>query len=192
MTEKMVLAGGNKCPICGKVFTAEAPLKPNVENREFYGGRVHFFKDVDCDCTAKYRLCIEKRFNPVKVAEEFNVINMIVLKAGDPAEEPKKKTFEKVKEEKTEQVVEETLEAALSGERFPSLAERKEERKQAILATIADKDEKIQTLMNFTTKELQTMCRRRRLKFNKKDNKSKLAETLLAYDEALVVANPED
>ena len=64
-------------------------------------------------------------------------------------------------------------------------------KKQTILATIVDRDEKIKTLTAFTTKELQTMCKRRKLKFAKKDNKTQLAETLLAYDPSMVVANPE-
>jgi len=46
--------------------------------------------------------------------------------------------------------------------------------------------------MQMTVKELQIMCKRRKLRYYKKDNKRTLAETLLAYDPSLVVANPED
>ena len=40
MIGKVALAGGPKCPICGKEFKPEPPLIPNTEDREFYGGRV--------------------------------------------------------------------------------------------------------------------------------------------------------
>lgn len=187
------LVGSNKCPVCGKEFLAEPPLRPNVEDREFYGGRIKFFKKVECDCTAEYDLCIEKKFNPIKVAEEFNVVNMILLKEGKPLDEV---AIEKLNQKREEErrIAEEKIaeaEAALA-ENSASLKRRNELKKQKILATIIDKDKKIATLMVHTTNELQVMCKRRKLKFTKKDSKLELAETLLAYDPNLVVANPED
>lgn len=192
MIGKVSLTGGNKCPICGTTFEATPPLKPNVEDREFYGGRVKFFKDVDCKCQAKYRLCIEKKYNSEKCEEELKVINMIVEKVGTTVKEQTRKEFAEIKEEAVAKAVEAIEEAVASGDKIPTLGERREIKKQTVLATIVDKDEKVKTLTAFTTKELQTMCKRRRLKFNKKDNKTKLAETLLAYDPSVVISNPED
>lgn len=79
MIGKVKLVGGNKCPTCGKEFLPTPPLRPNIEDREFYGGRIKFFKKVVCDCTAEYDLCIEKKYNSQKCEEEFNVINMILI-----------------------------------------------------------------------------------------------------------------
>ena len=79
MIGKVTLVGSNKCPICGKEFFPTPPLRPNVQDREFYGGRVNFFKEVECDCTGKYDLCIEKKY--VRGEDRLEVINMIVLTA---------------------------------------------------------------------------------------------------------------
>lgn len=192
MIGKVILTGGDKCPTCGKVFTAEPPLKPNTEDREFYGGRIKFFKDVACDCRARYRLCIERKYNSMTSNEELKVLNMIVLQEGTPLEVLKKQEMDRLQAEAEAKAIELVSEAAENRERFPHLAEREEIKKQTVLATIIDKDEKIKTLCAFTSKELQVMCKRRKLKFNKRDTKIKLAETLLAYDPSLVVANPED
>lgn len=189
MIGKVSLVGGNKCPICGKVFEATPPLIPNVEDREFYGGRIKFFKDVECDCTAKYKLCIEQKFGVDR--QELNVINMIVLKVGIPIEEARRRQMAKVQEEAEAKAIEAVHQAVVEEGEVPTLKQRQEIKRQVVLATIVDKDEKIKTLTFHTIKELRAMCRHRKLKFAVTENKVKLAEKLLAYDPSLVVANPE-
>lgn len=193
MIGKVVLTGGNKCPTCGKVFTAEPPLIPNTIDREFYGGRIKFFKDVECDCLAKYKLCIEKKYNPITISEDLNVINMIVEKEGKPLDEAAVEKLNMRREAERKAAEEKAAEAeALAAEGNYNLKRKNEAKKQKILATIIDKDKKIATLMVHTQHELQIMCKRRKLKFTMKDSKLELAETLLAYDPNMVVANPED
>lgn len=192
MIGKVVLVGSNKCPICGKVFEAEPPLVPNVEDREFYGGRIKFFKEVECDCLAKYKLCIESKYNPLEVREELNVINMIVEKEGKNLDEAALEKITRKREEERQRDMEKIEELEAKQEVSPRLKNRIELKKQKILATIVDKDAKIATLMVHTTHELQMMCKKRKLKYTTKDSKLELAETLLAYDQNLVVANPED
>lgn len=185
------LVGSNKCPVCGKQFTAMPPLRPNVRDREFYGGRVKFFKEVDCDCTAKYELFVEKKFNPVKVEEEFHVINMAILKKGKPLSELElEKLAAKRAEEKANDEAK-LQEAQAKNDERSTVNRRIELKKQKILATIVDKDTKIATLMAHTTHELQAMCKKRKLKYSTKDSKFDLAETLLAFDPNVVVANPD-
>ena len=185
MTGKVILTGGNKCPACGKVFTAEPPLIPNTMDREFYGGRIKFFKDVVCDCKARYRLCIERRYNSITSNEDLNVINMIVEQEGTPV----MKHIEKTVDEKMVEMVKKATEEKGN---LPTLGQRQEIKKQTILASIVDLDVKLATLDLHTLKELRTMCKQRKLKISTKDTKRQLEEKLLAYDPSLVVANPED
>lgn len=192
MIGKVQLAGGPKCPICGKEFSAEPPLTPNIEDREFYGGRVKFFKDVDCDCTAKYKLCISKSFNPMKGEEEFQVINMIVEKVGVPLEQLRKEEDEKRQADAETKAIEAVHQAIEEKGEVPSLKQRQEIKRQTILATVVDKDAKIETLTHLTTHELQVMCKKRKIKFAVRDSKVQLAEKLLADDPSVVVANPND
>lgn len=191
MIGRVTLAGGNKCPTCGKVFSAEQPLEPNIEDREFYGGRIKFFKNVDCDCTAKYRLCIEKKFNSLKAEEELAVINMIVLQPGIPLEQLRKEEDAKRQEEAEAKALEAVHKAVEEKGDIPTLQQRQEIKRQTILATVVDKDAKIETLTHLTTHELQVMCKKRKIKFAVRDSKVQLAEKLLADDPALVVANPQ-
>lgn len=193
MIGRVVLAGSNKCPTCGKEFNAEPPLTPNTEDREFYGGRVKFFKEVECDCLAKYKLCIESKYNPLTTSEEMNVINMIVEKEGKPLTEAAIEKISRKREAERLAAEEKAAEAeALAAEGNYNVRRKNEAKKQKVLATIVDKDSKIATLMVHTTHELQVMCKRRKLKFAQKDSKLELAETLLAYDPNMVVTNPED
>lgn len=185
----MKLVGSNKCPICGKEFYATPPLRPNVKDREFYGGRVKFFKEVECDCTAKYDLCIEKRVG--RDGEKTEVIDLIVLKEGVPLAQLKREQEAKVAAEAEQKAIEAVHQAIEEQGNVPTLKQREEIKKQTVLATIIDKDEKIKTLTTFTTKELRTMCKRRKLKFNATDSKVALAEKLLYYDPSMVVAHEE-
>lgn len=192
MIGKVILTGGNKCPLCGKVFTAEPPLKPNIEDRSFYGGRVKYFKEVECDCTAIYNLCIERKFNHINSEEELNVINMIVIKEGKSLEEAKKEKEEAIQKEAEAKAMEAVAQAIEEKGDLPTLKQRNEIKTQTILATIVDAETKLNTLCVYTTKELQTMLKHRKIKFNKRDNKRHLAEILLAKDPSVVVASPND
>lgn len=191
MIGKVVLAGGAKCPICGKEFKPEPPLRPNMEDREFYGGRVKFFKEVDCDCTAKYDLCIEKRFDSIKEDDTLSVINMIVLKEGVPLEELKRQEMERLSDEAEAKAMEAVHEAIEAKGDVPTLQQRQEIKRQTILATVIDKDQKVDTLMMYTQHELQIMCKRRKIKTKVREPKKSLVEKLLANDPTMVVAGPE-
>jgi len=57
----MNLLHGRICPECGKEWEAEGDLVPNVKDREFYGGRIKFFKEVICDCDKRYVLLIGRK-----------------------------------------------------------------------------------------------------------------------------------
>lgn len=188
---KVILIGKNICPICGKTFEATPPLEPNIVDREFYGGRIRFFKDVECDCSARYRLCIESKFNHKEVENELKVINMILLHEGKPLDELEKDRLEEKRLKDREESLARIEAAEKAREERDTLKARNELKKQRILATIVGKDEKLATLMAHTQHELQVMCKRRKIKFALKDNKQQLAETLLCYDEGMVVANPE-
>lgn len=183
---KVVLVGSNKCPICGKEFLPTPPLRPNIKDREFYGGRVNFFKEVECDCQGKYDLCVERRF---KNGEDvLEVINMIVLKEGTPLEELKKREQEARLQEAEAKAVEAVHQAVEEKGDVPTLKQREEIKRQVVLATVVDKEAKIETLTHLTTKELRTMCKRRHLRYNATETKAKLAEKLIAYDPSVVVA----
>lgn len=177
----MTMTGkGNKCPICGKEFEATPPLVPNTTDREFYGGRIKFFKEVDCDCTARYKLCIEQRYNRAETKEELNVIDMIVLKEGIPNEERYKNMAQKIIHERFEEG------------KTPTKREREEIRKEVVLANILDLDTKVQTLCMHTLTELQLICRANKVKYTEKMNKTQIAKLLLAKNPNLVEANPQD
>jgi len=191
MNGRVVLVGSNVCPTCGRTFRPTPPLEPNVEDREFYGGRISFFKNVVCDCQAEYRLCIEKKFNSKRMEDELTAINMIILKKGRPLEEIALEKLEQKRAEEAAQDQENIEKAIEAGGEKPILSQRKEIKKQQILATIIDKDEKLATLMLHTHNELRVMCKRRKLKCGVNNTKKELAETLLAYDPNMVVANPE-
>lgn len=192
MTGKVILTGGNKCPLCGKVFTAIPPLRPNIEDRSFYGGRVKFFKEVECDCLAKYDLCIERKYNHLTCEEELNVINMIVLKEGKSKEEAEREKEEARILEAEQKTTEALAQAIEEKGGLPTLKQRKEIKTQTVLATIVDADTKLETLCVYTHKEIETMLKRRKIKFNKRDNKRHLAEILLVNDPSVVVASPSD
>lgn len=87
---KMELTHGNVCPLCGKEWEAEGNLIPNTKDRDFYGGRVKFFKDVTCDCNTKYTLCIGKRDTP-EGGLVYPVIDMIYTKTSQIQEPIKEK-----------------------------------------------------------------------------------------------------
>lgn len=195
MIGKVTLVGGNKCPVCGKEFFATPPLRPNIEDREFYGGRVKFFKKVTCDCLGEYDLCIEKKFNPVKVEEEFNVINMILLKEGLPLEKVEEIKLDEKKQAELELEAKTRQEVARMTEetgKMPLLSQRLEVKKQNVLATVVDLNTKIETLSLRTKQELQNMCKKRKIKFSVNWSKADYARALLAHNPDLVVANPDD
>ena len=183
----MRLAGSGKCPTCGKEFLPTPPLRPNIKDREFYGGRIKFFKEVECDCTAKYDLCIEEKYNGEE--NKLKVIDLIILKDGVPLAQLKKEAEEKAAAEAEIKAVEAVHEAIEQGGSLPTLKQREEIKRQTVLATIIDSEEKLKTLTTFTTKELRTMCKRRKLKCYATESKQALAEKLLCYDPTMVVAH---
>lgn len=184
MIGRVILVGSNKCPICGQEFMPTPPLRPNVKDKEFYGGRVAFFKEVECRCRAKYDLCIEKRF---RLGEDrLEVINMIVLEEGTPLEEIKKEEDAKLRLEADQAANEAVAKAIEEKGDLPTLQQREEIKRQVVLATIEGKEEKIQKLKVFTEKELKAKCKHRKLRVTNKDNKTTLAEKLLEYDPNII------
>lgn len=181
----------NKCPVCGKEFTVEPPLTPNTTDKEFYGGRVKFFKDVSCRCTAQYRLCIESKFNHQKVEQELKIIDMIELKKGVPLNLLLKREGEEFKEAPEQEAKEMIHNEVLLTGNLPPLSVRKNLKQQTVLATIPNLEDKLDVLKELSQKELQTMCFKRNLQFNKHMNKDRLARILLAHDPFLVTSNHE-
>lgn len=86
----MRLTHGNECPLCGKKWKAEGDLVPNTKDREFYGGRVKFFKNVTCECKTKYTLCVGKKETP-EGNIEYPVIDMIYTNTSEIEEPVKEK-----------------------------------------------------------------------------------------------------
>jgi len=107
---------------------------------------------------------------------------MIVLREGLTDKERR----EIAKDEAEKKAMEVVHEAIETGDKLPTLAERKEIKRQAVLATVIDKDAKINTLTHMTLKELRTMLKRRKIKFRVTESKLQLAEKLLEYDPAIV------
>lgn len=173
---------GNKdtCYICGKKFVAMPPLRPNIKDKEFYGGRVQFFKEVECDCKAKYDLCISKRIKGSEAV--YEVIDMIILQEGLTDKE----RMAQAKEEAEKKAIETIREAVETGNRLPTVTQRQEIKRQAVLATVIDKDTKMATLTHMTVKELRNMLKKRKLKFSAIETKVQLAEKLLEYDPSIV------
>ena len=126
-----------------------------------------------------------------KCEEEFNVINMIVLKEGRPIEEIEREKHEALEIEANQKALEAIEKAREEGGRSPSLKERQEIRREVVLATIIDKDAKMAALTHMTVKELRRMCKLRKIKYLATENKTTLAEKLLVYDPAVVVPNPK-
>lgn len=178
---------GKTCPVCGKVFEPTPPLRPNVTDREFYGGRVKFFKEVTCDCRAVYDLCIERRFSYGE--DKLMVIDMIEKQKGTPLAQIKREEEERLYREAEVKAIEAVHTAVQEGGSLPTLKQREEIKRQTVLATIPDTEAKIATLTTFTTKELRAMCRHRKIKFYVTESKQELAKKLLAADPSLVVAH---
>lgn len=182
---KEVLAGtGDKCPFCGKEYKALPPLVPNTQRREFYGGRIKFFKEVDCDCGARLNLLIERRYNSKLSSDELYVIDSIILKKGKTKEE-----VEAEKNDLVEKMVEERIHKEFENGRVPSMQEREAIRKETVLATIVDLDTKVEALCMMTRLELQALCQKNKVKFVERDSKEKIARRLLAVNPNLVSAD---
>lgn len=187
MIGKVKLTGGNKCPICGEVFTATPPLRPNVTDREFYGGRVKFFKKVECTCDGEYDLCIEKKYNSAKCEEEFNVINMIVLKEGDELTAHKRRFGfipTGINDNKEETVDVDKITEEVKQEAGEPL-------EPTVLAQIVDDRVKRETMNLLTIKELRGLCRDRKIEYKVIESKKELIAKLIEADPGLVVSNPE-
>ena len=186
----MKLTGkGNVCPYCGKEFCATQPLTPNVTDREFYGGRVKFFKDVVCDCTAEYRLCIEPKYDAKEAKNVLKVIDMIVLKEGLTKEEREKKAEDEINK-KIETETQAQIHSIFQNGKMLSLKERQNIKKEVVLANIVDLDTKIETLCMHTQAELLLMCRMNKVKCSDRMSKKEIAKALLVKNPNLVEANP--
>jgi len=184
----MRLILGDTCPVCGKKHLPTPPLKPNLD-KEFFGGRVSFLKDVTCDCTAEYELCIERRFYYGE--DRLDVIGMQEKKKGIPMEEVRKQEQARVTAEAEAKAIEAVRQASEENGEVPTLKQRQEIKRQVVLAAVPGLEEKIRTLTLMTQRELRIMCKRRKIKYAVTETKQKLAEKLLEYDPSLVVENPE-
>lgn len=168
MNKDIKLVGSNKCPLCGKVFEPIPPLRPNVEDREFYGGRIKFFKEVECDCASDYDLCIEQRYNSQKEDMELRVVDMIVLNRGISPDE-----FKHIKNLTKDPEIEEI-------DTSPN-----------VLAAVLDEDTKKKAMELLTPNELRKMGKNIGIKFPVPCQKKDMIERLLKEDPTLVVADPK-
>lgn len=173
----MRLTHGNKCPVCGKEWEAEGNLVPNTKDREFYGGRIKFFKDVTCDCNTKYTLFIGKK--DTNEGYKYPVIDMMLRDVTDDVI----KSLEEAEEKKIKYDI-----TTKDGNVYESKAQKNEVERATILATIIDKDTKLAKLEELTLKELREQLKRRKIKFMVTESKRVLAEKLLAKDPNVVVA----
>ena len=163
----MKLTHSSKCE-CGNEFTVDAPLIPNVKDREFYGGRINFFKEVKCDCGKEYVLCIEKSFSS-QDGFGLNIVDMIdTTDEAAPLE-------------------------TLKGRVKP--VEKKEEEKidtsERTLTTVVSRELQVEKLKLLTMNELHTLCKQNKIKFKVTESKATLIDRLLDNNPSLVVAAPE-
>lgn len=176
----MKLIGSNKCPICGKEWAAEGNLVPNTKDRDFYGGRVKFFKEVICECKTKYTLCVEVKEDR-QGKRTFPVIDMIVSADAE--------TIKSIEEAEARKVKYDIIQK--NGETYMTKEQKQEAKIQNVLATVIDKDTKIEKLLELTTNELRGIAKKRHVKFKVTESKQALAEKLLAADPSLVVAQQD-
>ena len=164
----MILTHGDKCE-CGKEFDTEGTLIPNIKDREFYGGRVNFFKEVTCDCGKEYVLCIEKKFDALE-GFGLKIIDMIDVTKENPLE-----TFKGLVRPKKEEKVSKVVDTS-----------------EHVLTKVVSRELQVETLKLRTMKELQTLCKEKKVSWRVTDSKAKLIDKLLEADPSLVVANPKE
>jgi len=150
-----------------RIFNTDGTLIPNVRDKEFYGGRVNFFKEVKCDCGREYILLIEKNFS-YDGGMGFNIIDMVDI--TDEKEYP----FETLKKRQKpkEKVLEERIDTV-----------------EHTLTTVINKEVKVEKMKLLTMKELQTLCRENKLKFKVTESKLSLIDKLLEANPNLVIAS---
>lgn len=160
------LTHGNKCE-CGKEFDASGTLIPNVKDREFYGGRIDFFKEVKCECGKEYAICISKKWDN-EGGLKLDIIDMVDITKENPIESLRRrpKPIEQRLEEKINTV-------------------------EHTLTTIVSREAQVETLKLRTMHELQKLCREHKVKFKVTESKLTLINKLLDEVPSLVVANPE-
>ena len=165
----MILTHGDTCE-CGKQFDTTGDLIPNIKDREFYGGRVNFFKEVKCDCGKEYVLCIEKKFD---VSEGFGlkIIDMIDVTKENPLE---------------------TFKGYVRPEKKVKKEEKPIDTSERVLTKVVSRELQVETLKLRTMKELQSLCKEKKVSWRVTDSKLKLIDKLLEADPTLVVANPQE
>lgn len=170
------LVHGKKCPQCGQEFDTTGHLIPNTKDKEFYGGRVHYFKEVRCNCGIEYLLLIEKKYDAIE-GMKYTVIDMADITKKNPF-----KTYEGVIPFKNEtDAKENTPEEPKPIDTTPH-----------VLTTVMSKEEQVQRLELCTLHELQTLCKLHKVKQGRGDSKYKIIERLLAAVPNLVVPNPKN
>lgn len=170
----MKLTRGSICPVCGK---NHSEVKGNCEvnkDRTFYGGRVGFFQDKKCDCGSEYRLCIGQ------TASGLKVIDMIILEEAE-------KVVNDTNVARTDAILDEPVEVDDTNVADIEVEKPKREYHYQLdpiiepkPQIIAEMDSAKKKLLMLTKKELHTMLRRRKIRFNKQlDTKEELADKLL-------------
>ena len=164
----MELTRGCICTSCGKNFEkVEGNCEVNTD-KEFYGGRVAFFQTKQCECGARYKLCI------AHTGDGLKVIDMIILEATEVVEKPVARPVE-VKEA----VVAEAVKVE-EGEQKRDYNFRLNPVVEETPAIIAEMDSAKAKLLLLTKKELHTLLRRRKISFNKNlATKEELVDKLL-------------
>lgn len=173
----MELTHGNECPLCFKRWEAKGNLIPNTKDRDFYGGRVKFFKDVVCDCNTKYTLCIGMKDRD-DGGKEYPVIDMIIKASAEEM-----KSIQEAQAKKLNYQI-----MQKNGDIYKSKAEKEAEAREKVLVTIVDRDTKIEKLKELTTNEIRAQLKKRNVKFKVTEPKEILVERLLAKDPNVVVA----
>lgn len=74
----MELLNTTICPTCGKdlkIITGECEVN---YDREFYGGRVTFFQNKECECGSFYKLCITQTMQGLRAIDMFTAEKPVV------------------------------------------------------------------------------------------------------------------
>lgn len=161
----MILTHSSKCE-CGKEFDTDGTLIPNVRDKEFYGGRINFFKEVKCDCGKEYILLLEKYFD-YKVGMGMRIVDMIDM--ANEKEYPLETLKKRLKPK--EKVLEERIETV-----------------EHTLTKVVEREVQVEALKTRTMKELQTLCREHKIKFKVTESRLALINKLLDAVPNLVVA----
>ena len=158
------LLHSKQCPNCRRGFKPEGELIPNTYDKDFYGGRIHFFKEEKC-CGKNFILLIETK--ETEEGKQYTIVDTVDVTKQNPFETFKKRIAPRRIQEREVIPLEEH-----------------------VLTTVLSRESQIKRLELCTMHELEVLCKLHKVKRGRGDSKLKIIERLLTAEPNLVVANP--